>query len=123
MKYSSVIINPKVRSEVAVKVTQLPADGTFQVTISKLGNNRSLNQNNLYWQWLGMIAEYTGNSVDILHLYLKKKFLGVKYIDIFGSCVETISDSHNLSISDFANYMTQVQAFAATELGIELPTA
>lgn len=123
MKQSVIITNPQIRSEVAINVTKLPTDGTYQVTIQPMVVNRTTQQNNLYWQWIGIISQHTGNSADMLHLYFKKKFLGVKYVDVLDGCVETICDSHTLSVGDFADYMTQVQVFAATELGIILPTA
>lgn len=123
MKFSAVITDAKVRSEVAIKVTTLPADGSYQITIQKVSTNRSLNQNNLYWQWLTIISDNTGNDVNELHTYFKTVFLGMKTTEVFGRVIETVSDSHTLSVSEFANYMTQVQAFAASELGIELPTA
>lgn len=45
-----------------------------------LGENRTLSQNSLYWLWLTCIESETGNDKDILHVFLREKFLGYKSI-------------------------------------------
>ncbi len=93
----------------------------WRVTIAPYVNNRSRDQNALYWKWLGTIAKETGNDTDELHSLFKRKYLPPIFVDVCGEVVETRRSTTRLNTKDMSDYMTQVEAFAATTLGIILP--
>lgn len=111
------------RNQAVGQVSSIPLDGGYEVCVRKSSRNRSTKQNNLYWQWMSIIASETGDSVDDLHDYFKRKFLGLQARQVLDDVVITVKDSHSLSTKEFAEYMTQVQCFALQELNIELPSA
>lgn len=45
------------------------------VTVKKLKKLRSIKANAYYWVYLGLIAEETGNDINLLHDLFKNKFL------------------------------------------------
>ena len=93
----------------------------LQVEISEEKHSRSLQQNKRYWAILRTISE-TGwihgkqFSSKAWHEFMKRKFIGC--IDLPDGSVVSMS-SAKLGVEDFATFMQEVEAFAATELGIE----
>lgn len=94
--------------------------GDIQVTVGKRKRQRSLNQNALYWLWLGVIENDTGHSTDDLHDFFKTKFL--KHTkEVFGKVYEVVQSSAGLDTMDFTTYMDKVRQFVQEELKITLP--
>jgi len=90
------------------------------VTVSEYKTRRSIEQNKRYWDLLGEIA--TGAWLDgrqfgreAWHDYFKGLFIGFE--DVPGGRQVAMSTTR-LSVSEFADYMTRVEAFAAQELGV-----
>jgi hypothetical protein len=97
-------------------------DKPVVVKIAKPTNSRSVRQNRLYWGVvLGTIAADTGNTTEDLHLILKDMFLPRKFITLAGKEVEVRKTTTDLSTEEFGKYLTQIAAWAATELGIQIP--
>jgi len=94
----------------------------LQITIGPEKTSRSLQQNKRYWAILRTIQD-TGwihgkqFTQDAWHEYLKRQFIGC--IDLPNGQVVGMSTA-KLTVEEFQTYMEQVEAFAATELGIEL---
>ena len=44
--------------------------------VISVATKRSSNQNRLFHQWVGLIADYIGESPEVVKMYLKCKFLG-----------------------------------------------
>lgn len=93
----------------------------LQITIGPEQTQRSIQQNKRYWAILRIISE-TGwihgkqFESEAWHWYFRKKFIGmIDSPDGDGVPMSTTK----LSVEEFAEYMTQVEAFAATELGVE----
>lgn len=80
---------------------------------------RSLSQNALYWKWCTEIAAATGHAKDEIHQILMVKFLAPRVIMV-GDKEYHIYGTSRLSTPEFAEYMNQVHAFAAGDLGIYL---
>lgn len=116
------IITPRDKEEVKRSIDQLKDGVRFDVKISRHRPKRSLAQNCTYWMWIGCIHEETGNDCDMLHELLKRKFLGVETFDVCGERLEKSRSTKTLSTADFSAYIAKVQAWAASELAIRLPT-
>jgi hypothetical protein len=94
-----------------------------EVKFARPTTSRSLRQNRYYWgAVIGAIAESTGNSPEDLHLVLKDMFLPRKFITLGAKEVEVRKTSADLSTEEFADYLRRIEAWAATELGIAIPT-
>ena len=84
--------------------------------------NRSHEQNARYWALLTEISQQAPSSMggewhspEVWHEYCAKRFLGME-AGPFGHGVR--KRTSKLKVSEFADYMTQVEAWAADELGV-----
>lgn len=93
----------------------------WQVTIEPKTKKRTLSQNALYWKWVGLIADATGNDNDDVHEALKAKFLTPRTIDLAGEQRE-IRSTAKQDKAGMTAFMDRVYAFATSELGLYLPT-
>lgn len=92
------------------------------VRITKYKSVRTVEQNKYYWSVLQQIAESgwvnaRQYSSEIWHEFLKKKFIGLDDLPDGGAIGKTTT---TLNTKEMADYITQVEAFAATELNITL---
>lgn len=92
----------------------------LQVIVMPHKAKRHNAQNALMWVLLGQIAEQAmikgrTYSAAAWHEWLKGELLG--YVDLPGGKQMPRSTSE-LTVSEFADYVTRLQAFAAAELGV-----
>ena len=111
----------KDKAAVKAYIDRLKADRRYAVDISVKKDKRSLDQNRLYWLWIGCLESETGNDKDILHHELRMMFLPRKQGNINGRTVEMPTSTTALNTSQMKQYLDKVQVFAASELGIHLP--
>lgn len=78
---------------------------------------RSAEQNNLYFLYLGVIAEETGHSKDDLHDLFKGKFLGGEVVEVFGEKVRQKKSTTKLNKNDFAEYLLAIEELT----GVPIP--
>lgn len=94
-----------------------------EVKLARPTSTRSLRQNKWYWGVvLTTIAESTGNTTEDLHVVLKEMFLPRKFITLGTKEVEVRKTTTDLSTDEFSKYLEALSAWAATELGITMPT-
>ncbi len=94
------------------------------VRIGKPRKVRSLSQNSYYWAVvLSMIAAHTGCSSEDMHAVLKDLFLPRKFVKLNGKEIEVRKTTTDLSSGEFNLYLTQIAAWASSELGLALPTS
>jgi hypothetical protein len=92
------------------------------VTVQEHKAKRSVEQNRLYWQRLNEIAENAwidGKrfSAEAWHEFFKIRFIGCEELPRGGTVgISTTT----LCVADFSDYIGKVEAYATTELGIEL---
>ena len=92
-----------------------------RVTIVITKEQRTLEQNRLYWLWLTCIAQNTGNDKDGLHEYFVSKYLQPELIQVFEKMIYKRLSTTLLDTKHFTEYLNKIQVFANTELSIELP--
>lgn len=107
------------RARVLAFFERVPLDKPLVWTVEDKPTARSLQQNRLYWKWLGIIASDTGNSVDGLHEVFKQKFLAPVIVELGGE-ISKVYTTKKLKVGEMSEYMKQVEAQAA-EFGIYLP--
>jgi hypothetical protein len=93
----------------------LPA-GDYVLVCKEIVEQRSTNQNRLYWLWLTMIADETGHAPNEMHEYFRMKFL-----KCHDKKFEYIRSTTDLNKDEFTKYLNQIELFATTELNITLP--
>lgn len=69
---------------------------------------RSMNQNNLYWMYLGVIEKETGNLATDLHELFKRKFLPPIPKKILGVEFKIPASTTNLNKIEFGEYMDKI---------------
>lgn len=96
-------------------------NGVYDVVIKRHREQRTLSQNDLMWMWLKCIEDVTGTPKQDIYLHYCKKFL-LRKVSI-GDKTETVYDtSSRLNTQQMTEFLNNIQADAATELGIILPT-
>lgn len=119
------IINTKHRRrECAEFIMHLKASPVMCVEIKPYKNIRSQNQNRLYWMYLNVLSDYTGDTADELHEQFKTRILGVVTKERMGpdgmiTLVEPRSTS-NLTTTEFTTYLRAIEALAMN-LGVTIP--
>ncbi len=95
-------------------------DGT-QVRVSVKRRVRSRSQNAYMWvAVIPIIADYSGYTEMETHEVLKARFLGREVVTFAGKEVVRTKSTADLSTDEFANYLEQIIAWAASE-GIVIP--
>ena len=92
-----------------------------RVTVVITKEQRTLDQNRLYWLWLTCISQSTGNDKDSLHEYFVSKYLQPELIQVFEKMIYKRLSTTLLDTKKFTEYLNKIQVFANTELAIELP--
>ncbi len=135
-----ILANELVRKNALTIVANLPIDGTMQIVIGPKKKVRTPDQNSL--MWVGPLADICDQawvsgkqfSAEVWHEFFKRKFLpegteedfdrritktwkGKWTIDPDGDRV-LIGSTTQLSTYGMSIYMTEVEAYAATELGV-----
>lgn len=123
-KQTFVIRNPTTLAyaEDAVHAIDPNGEKKMVVTIQPHKNNRSNDQNNLYWKWMRVIASESGSDPLDIHEAMKMKFLEASEAVLpNGDLVRVTGSSRKLKTGEFSEYLQQIQAWA-TEWGVYLPS-
>lgn len=115
---TSIILRSDAQRKTALDlIGKLDLSKPFEVTVKRYVQKRSLNQSALYWKWIHLIANDTGNDPDDVHEAMKTKYLPP--IERLGSMIRP--STTKLSTVEMSAYMDRVYAFATSELGLILP--
>lgn len=96
-------------------------NGIRELVFRKLERRRSNDQNRLLWLWLTCIADETGNDRQDLHDYYCRKFLS-HTVTINGKPEMVSTGTRGLNTETMTYFLNKVQADAASELGVRLPS-
>lgn len=101
---------------------KLPNDNKCQIIIRDAKDKRSIEQNNLYWVWVGIISDHTGNSSISVSEDLKEMFLPLITITLFDGRIKEITPSTtSLGVKKMQIYLDQVDAWCCMFCGFALP--
>ena len=110
------------RQKVIDYLNGLPDNKQYIVEIKRKREQRSIDQNRLYFLWLSCIMAETGEHKDALHEYFKQYFLGVDEYLVFNKHQIIMPKSTTkLDTKQMTDYLERIQQFASAELGIALP--
>lgn len=89
----------------------------FVLTLQREREKRRSAQNRRYWAVLHEIAEQLSTAdTEAWHEYFKRRFIGVKEISLpDGEIVAVGKSSTELSVKEFADYMTSIEAWAVDQ--------
>jgi len=113
-----IIRNNEIKHNAMAAISALSSDTVHEVEIKK--PNRSRSQNNLYWSWLSILADWTGYTKDEMHTFLAVSFLGQETIQVNGHSITVARSTRNLKVNEFSDYLIEIEAWAH-EHGIVLP--
>lgn len=115
------VSNKADKQAVLAYLDKLVEGKSYDVTIVRHKERRTVDQNRLLWLWLNCISDETGQDKNDLHEYFKQKYLGFDTRTMFGVQVYKSVSTSSLDTKQFTQYLEHIQAFASTELGIYLP--
>lgn len=75
----------------------------------------------MMWMWFTCLAMETGSDKDDFHSYYCSKFL-VRTVTIINKERRVVGGTSGLDTVAMTHFLNQVQADAATEFGVTLPT-
>ncbi len=99
--------------------------GLLRIIVSEDERTRNSAQNSRYWKLLSVIAESAwidGQqfSKDVWHEHLTRLYLPLHEVILpTGEIVLIRATTTKLTVPDFSEYMDKIEAYAATELGVE----
>lgn len=120
----------QIEQRVAVLSNRLRAIWAFEsapaeITVRQYQDKRTRSQNNLYWRWLGVLAQELSSSAaahskDDMHDLMRHKFLGYEDVQIGDELVSRLTSTTQLQKQEMSEYMQKVEAWA-TDMGVLLP--
>lgn len=96
-------------------------NGEYVVSIRRNTERRTISQNALMWMWFACIEDETGTHAIDIHDFYCKKFLSRRVLYDEREA-EVYCGTSRLSKESMTAFLNNVQADAAAELGITLPT-
>jgi len=105
----------------------LPLGDVHEIVIRPYKSKRSIDQNRLMWKWIDIIRVHVGDSTgnffsgEEVHAWLKEKFLPVRIVEISGTAVRCAATTTKLNTKEMADYLTAIERFCASEMGLFLP--
>lgn len=105
-----------------------------QIDVREFDDDRTLRQNRYYWgvvlKEVSQQASIGGQrwSVDAWHELFKRQFLGYEVVKVKVAgkrrpvVIRRLRSTTDLKVRPFATYLTEIQAFAATDLGVQFST-
>lgn len=103
---------------VANVIRGLNPDKPWRITIVPHRAKRTTSQNKLLWAIYAEIAKETGNDAETIHEAMKARFLPPVVVKLGEEEIPVNGSSAKLDTMEFSQFVDQVTAFAASELGI-----
>jgi hypothetical protein len=117
-----IIHNESDKDRAISHIKALNIDKPWLVDIKPYKKNRSLAQNKLYWKWITCIGDSIGYESDELHAIMADKFLHDEIVEYGGKQIKKDKSTSRLNTKEFTEYLEKIDRFAASELGIVLPS-
>ena len=92
--------------------------------IAKPEVKRSVMQNAIYWLWMEVVSDETGNHKDVIHALMKKNFLSKRKLVKIGwkrNYVNIEWSTKELSVKRFTKYLDDIYQFFLIR-DLKLPT-
>jgi len=93
----------------------------WEIKIKRFVKNRTLQQNNLYWKWNGIMGQEIGCSSDDWHQDMMDMFLPPKFYTIKGVAKEKAKSTKKLTVKEFTEYLEHIDRHCASFHAVMLP--
>jgi len=97
-------------------------DKEVEIRIKVRTNNRSKEQNSLYWKWINILSNETGFQVEEMHELVKYKFLQRNIVNNDGVEEVILKSTTTLTVSEFNKFMNDILYWSNDTLNINLPS-
>lgn len=97
-------------------------NGGYTLIITKVVKKRSLSQNRLMWMWFRCLEAESGQSSQDWHDYYCKKLVSREMVTPDGEIVKLAGHTSTMNTAQMTDFLNKVQADAATEWGVTLPS-
>lgn len=111
------ILQENSKDNILKRISSLDPSKKWTISIDLYKSNRSLDQNARLWKLHALAAQHTGYSAQDMHDISLARHFGTRRL---GSIIIPLKRSSDLTASEFSEYMTNTEAFYATELGVFL---
>ena len=118
MTQTFIIRDDKIRDRATDYLEKMSLLPLSEVVIRPYKSSRSTEANARLWALHQAASTHTGYSPEELHEFCKSRFLGTTRVEVKDTILEVPISSAKLGVSDFSNFMQQVEAFYASELGV-----
>jgi len=92
------------------------------IKIVERNNNRTKDQNSLFWSWVAILSDNTGYTKEEMKELIQVKFLQRERLDADGYTETYIKGTSTLSKKEFNDLMNEVSYWSNSTLQITLPT-
>ena len=92
------------------------------IKITERNNNRTKDQNSLFWKWVEIISNETGYTKEETKELISYKFLQRERVDAEGYTETYLRGTSTLSKKEFNEFMNEVSFWSNSTLNITLPT-
>ena len=92
------------------------------IKIIERNNNRTKDQNSLFWSWVAILSDNTGYTKEEMKELIQVKFLQRERLDADGYTETYIKGTSTLSKKEFNDLMNDISYWSNTTLQITLPT-
>ena len=126
MKHFGTVKNKKLslNNERRFKDSLIEFEGKeVEIRIRARSNNRSKEQNSLYWKWIDILSKEIGFTKDEMHELIKYKFLKRNVVDDKGVESVVLKSTTTLSVKEFALLMNDLLYWSSDTLNINLPSS
>ena len=92
------------------------------IKITERNNNRTKDQNSLFWKWIEIISNETGYTKEETKELIQYKFLKRERVDEEGYTETYLRGTSTLNKKEFNDFMNEVVYWSNSTLNITLPT-
>ena len=92
------------------------------IKITERNNNRTKDQNSLFWKWIEIISNHTGYTKEETKELISYKFLQRERVDAEGYTETYLRGTSTLSKKEFNEFMNEVSYWSNSTFNITLPT-
>ena len=121
MKIYGRVNNGKLISTLNEKSLNIFEGEEVEIRIRVRSNNRSNEQNSLYWKWIEILSNDLGYTKTELHELIKYKFLKRESKNKDGESTVVIKSTSTLTIKEFNDFMNDILYWSNNTLEISLP--
>ena len=102
-------------------INDISISDKYEVIVRKRTIKRTVLQNSLMWSWFECLAHETGTDRNDFYDFYRELFLS-RTVTINGKETAVSSGTSKLDTKQFTEFLNKIQADAASEFGIKLPT-